>query len=641
MPVALQVLMVAFVLVLALVLPQLVGPWPVKVLPGSALYAVLGAWTVGATLFALTVAVTSLLLGVSSERSERAVLLADYRRTAFTWIFCASMLVIVAMGVIAWRIERITSVSPSLVAARELDSAGLLLLLEVAALGWLVFYVQRLLELRRSDRLRSARRALDAFVRWYGIEWASQGTADAWGARLAVEFADYMSGDAAVKATRAGEVYDLYLARLGRAIGSARQAADKALKREARASLQGPTASGGATDHGSEQSRLGIDTTLCAKIGADLAAGTNLADVSVHGNGVFTVLIRVSRGKARELGIAQGPPRPWHDIASRIKQVAGRISSEGLTTLRHPRKDPAGLRQATQHLGRDLARTARKALAVWDRPTATAALPPAAMRRVLNDSIRHQAGRIERAVKLKESRPPTEFRQALSAMLDIAVSSSLEGRPRTLETTLDDLSGLYARACMQCKALEAAKIRPPETPLDEELAWPVLTEFQETLTALIGEASASPSRGIRLMMAGVGLELVRSARRQGPAEAVLAAYPLWNSVVEQLGPDNGIASSEAHLQGDAADLAHALGQATSAAQVELLGKQVRCLLAVSQTLLNQLPSAADTSPVFDALQQLANTPPVLAANSDEAVRQAIAELSTNISGWISQHKQPE
>jgi hypothetical protein len=187
----------------------------------NAVPLITGAWAVEGVLFALTAAITAVLVNVSTTQRDRARLIADYRSRAFDAVAAFSLFALL------W-----TGFELLVVVDRSADNAGiagavtsvaLTMAFDIVALGWLLVYSHQLLalttdqvaerfafELRRAFRQMAAREVADALLR----EWSESRSLDSH------PFAGFPSFGYPVIASTTGYVDDIRLRKLSRWLAS-------------------------------------------------------------------------------------------------------------------------------------------------------------------------------------------------------------------------------------------------------------------------------------------------------------------------------------------------------------------------------------------------------------------------------------
>lgn len=138
-----------------------------------------GAWAVEGGLFALTAAITAVLVNVATTQRDRARLIAAYRSRAFDAVAAFSFFALLWTG---RELLIVVDASAKNAAINEaMTSVVLTMAFDVAALGWLLVYSHQLLavttdqvaerfayELRRAFRQMATREVADALLR----EWS-------------------------------------------------------------------------------------------------------------------------------------------------------------------------------------------------------------------------------------------------------------------------------------------------------------------------------------------------------------------------------------------------------------------------------------------------------------------------------------
>jgi hypothetical protein len=193
------------------------GPKRWTTTPDALNAALVGLWTVEATLFVLTATVTALLIGLFTEPTSRMELVRRYRRNAFDAaavvalfaVICTSVLIVVVLG---------GESSTNWAFSHWLTVVAAVFVIDLLELAWLLWYTHQLLtEPPGSQTLRWTLALRDSF-REEAVARMSRVLMVAWASAQDVEYEDFGStpgqGRAAQVAGKSGYVHDVRLNKL-------------------------------------------------------------------------------------------------------------------------------------------------------------------------------------------------------------------------------------------------------------------------------------------------------------------------------------------------------------------------------------------------------------------------------------------
>jgi len=187
----------------------------------SALSVMIGAWTVEATLFALTAAVTAILVNVGTSSRDRSRVIAEYRSRAFDAVAVFSLFTLL------WTGRDLLALMDA--DARNVDfsasvvSASVLMVTDIVGLGWLLVFSHHLLA-RTTGQIASEFTAeLRRAFRQMGVREAANRIFQDWALPNGLEtqpYGGFPSSAHAVLANATGYVDDIKLRRLAKWMSS-------------------------------------------------------------------------------------------------------------------------------------------------------------------------------------------------------------------------------------------------------------------------------------------------------------------------------------------------------------------------------------------------------------------------------------
>lgn len=189
--------------------------------------ALIGLWTVEATLFVLTAAITALLIGLFTEPAARMELMARYRRNAFDAAALIALFALLYTGALIAVVLGAETVKGWHI-GHWVIAAGAVFIVDLGELAWLLLYTHRLLsEPPESQTLRWTLALRTSFLEEVVARMARMQLA-AWAAARYVGYEDFGSasgqGRAALVADRTAYVHDVRLRRLDAWLANARRA---------------------------------------------------------------------------------------------------------------------------------------------------------------------------------------------------------------------------------------------------------------------------------------------------------------------------------------------------------------------------------------------------------------------------------
>jgi hypothetical protein len=187
----------------------------------SALSVITAAWTVEATLFALTAAITAILVNVGTSNRDRSRVIAEYRSRAFDAVAAFSLFTLL------WTGRDLLALMDA--EARNVDfsasvvSALVLMVTDIVGLGWLLVFSHHLLARTTSQIASEFSAELRRAFRQMGVREAANGIFQEWALPNGLQtqpYGGFPSYAHAVLATATGYVDDIRLRRLAKWLSS-------------------------------------------------------------------------------------------------------------------------------------------------------------------------------------------------------------------------------------------------------------------------------------------------------------------------------------------------------------------------------------------------------------------------------------
>jgi len=194
-----------------------VGPQRWTPTPDALNAALVGLWTVEATLFVLTAAITALLIGLFIEPTSRMELVRRYRRNAFDAAAFVALFAVISTSVLIVVVLGGES-STSWGFAHWLTVVAAVFVIDLLELAWLLLYTHQLLSEPPGTQTLRWTLALRTSFREEAVARMSRVLTVAWAAAQDVDYEDFGSaqgqGRAAQVAEKSGYVHDLRLNKL-------------------------------------------------------------------------------------------------------------------------------------------------------------------------------------------------------------------------------------------------------------------------------------------------------------------------------------------------------------------------------------------------------------------------------------------